>query len=73
MHREGYIIEQIIDRSNMIESFWTVLRGSKRKHSRSGRYLIEHIDDVIDDLIYQISNGIFRVSRYFEKEVFEAG
>ena len=73
MHREGYIIDEIIARSNMEESFWTVLRGSKRKLSRSGRYLIAHMNEVIDELIDKIRSGLFQVSKFFEKEVFENG
>lgn len=42
MRREGNIIEEIITPENMEESFWTVLRGRKRKRSRSGRTLIAH-------------------------------
>lgn len=73
MHREGYIIDEIIARPNMEESFWTVLRGSKRKLSRSGRYLIAHMNEVIDELIDKIRSGLFQVSKFFEKEVFENG
>lgn len=73
MHREGYIIDEIIARPNMEESFWTVLRGSKRKLSRSGRYLIAHMNEVIDELIGKIRSGLFQVSKFFEKEVFENG
>lgn len=73
MHREGYIIEEIIALPNMEESFRTVLRGTKRKLSRSGRYLIAHKDEVIAELIEKIRTGAFRVGKFFEKEVFENG
>ena len=39
MRREGYIIKEIVDYSNMAESFNQVLRGKKRKRCRQGRYL----------------------------------
>ena len=39
MRREGYIVEEVADYSNMSSSFDQVLRGSKRKKSRQGRYL----------------------------------
>lgn len=73
MRREGFVIEEIIDRSNMEESFWTVLRGGERKRSRSGKFLIAHKDEIIDELIDKIRNGCFKVSRFFEKEVRQAG
>lgn len=64
MRREGYIIEEIIDYSNMSESFDEVLRGKKRKCSRQGRYLLAHREEVIKELTEQIANGSFRVSGY---------
>ena len=42
MRREGYIVEEVADYSNMSSSFDQVLRGSKRKRSRQGRYLLAH-------------------------------
>lgn len=73
MRREGNIIEEIITPKNMEESFWTVLRGRKRKRSRSGKTLIAHKKEVIDELTERIRNGSFKVSNFFEKEVFEGG
>lgn len=67
MRREGYIIEEIIDYSNMSESFDEVLRGKKRKRSRQGRYLLAHREEVIKELTEQIANGSFRVSGYRER------
>lgn len=40
MRREGHIIEEVVEYSNMAESFDQVLSGTKRKKSRQGRYLI---------------------------------
>ena len=73
MRREGYIIDEIVARPNMEESFWTVLRGDKRKRSRSGKYLIAHKDEIIDELIEKIRNGLFQVNRFFEIEAEEGG
>ena len=50
MHRQGYIVEEIADYSNMAESFNQVLRGSKRKKSRQGRYLLAHREEVLQEL-----------------------
>lgn len=73
MRREGYIIEEIIDYSNMSESFDEVLRGKKRKRSRQGRYLLAHREEVIKELTEQIANGSFRVSGYRERTIHEYG
>ena len=73
MRREGYIIEEIVDYSNMAESFNQVLRGKKRKRCRQGRYLLAHREEVIQELTKQIADGSFRVSGYREREIVEGG
>lgn len=73
MRREGYIIEEIVDYSNMSESFDKVLRGTERKRSRQGRYLLAHREDVIKELSARISDGSFRVSGYRERTIQEYG
>ena len=73
MRREGYIIEEIVDYSNMAESFDQVLRGTKRKRSRQGRYLLAHREEVIEELTARIANGSFQVSGYREREIMEGG
>ena len=73
MRREGYIIEEITDYSNMAESFKQVLRGKKRKRCRQGQYLLAHQEEVIQELTKQIADGSFKVSGYREKEIIEGG
>ena len=73
MRREGYIIKEIVDYSNMVESFNQVLRGKKRKRCRQGRYLLAHKEEVIQELTKQITDGSFKVSGYREKEIIEGG
>ena len=73
MKREGYIIEEIVEYSNMSDSFNQVLRGSDRKKSRQGRYLLAHRDEVIKELSQKIADGSFRISGYREREIIEAG
>ena len=73
MKREGYIIEEIVEYSNMSDSFNQVLRGSDRKKSRQGRYLLAHRDEVIKELSQKIADGSFRISGYREREIVEAG
>ena len=50
MRRVGYIIEEIVEPSNMEASFRQVLRGSKRKRSRQGRHLLAHKPEVLEEL-----------------------
>ena len=73
MHRIGYVIEEIVEPSNMEESFDRVLRGKKRKRSREGRYLLAHRKEVVSELSRKIADGTFRVTGYREREVFEGG
>lgn len=73
MLREGHIIEEVIEYSNLSESFDQVLRGSKRKKSRQGRYLLSHRDDVLQELAHRIADGSFSVSDYREREIKESG
>ena len=71
MRREGYIVEEIVDYSNMAESFDQVLRGSKRKKSRQGRDLLAHREEVIKDLQERIASGTFTVKDYRERTIIE--
>lgn len=73
MRREGYIVEEIIEPSNMEDSFNQVLRGTKRKRSRQGRYLLAHKEEVLDELTVSIASGSFRVKDYHERDIVEGG
>lgn len=73
MHREGHIVEEIAAYSNIAASFDQVLRGTKRKRDRQGRYLLAHREEVIADLSRQLAAGVFRVSTYREKDIIEGG
>lgn len=73
MHREGYIIEQIVADTNMEEAFDKVLRGNKRKKSPEGQYLLANKDKVLANLKQEITDGTFQVKEYWNKTVFEAG
>ncbi len=73
MRREGHIIEEIVEYSNMAESFDQALRGSKRKKSRQGRYLLAHREEVIKELSARIADGSFTVANYRERTINESG
>lgn len=72
MRRYGYIIEEIVEYSNVAESFDYVLRGS-RKCSRLGRKLMNNKESVIQGLIESISNGTYSPLHYEEHVVQERG
>lgn len=61
MRREGYIIEEIIEYSNMSEAFDAVLRGTDRKESTQGEKLLAHREKVISELTAAIENGSFHL------------
>ena len=73
MRREGYIIEEIIEYSNMSEAFDAVLRGTDRKRSTQGRYLLAHREQVIAKLMEAIASGSFQLGGYHEREIEEYG
>lgn len=73
MRREGFIIEEVIDYSNMANSFDTVLQGTKRKKSRQGRELLARREEVIQELTDKIASGSFRVKDYRERDIIEGG
>lgn len=72
MRREGNIIEEVVEYSNMTEAFDTVLHGTARKRSRVGKYLMEHREEVIEELRKSILNGIPEKIDYHERIIVEA-
>ena len=73
MRREGHIMEEITDYGNMSEAFDRVLRGTKRKRCRQGRYLLEHREEVIGELTASLKDGSFRLGGYHERIICEYG
>lgn len=74
MRREGHIIEEIVAYPNMAGSFDSVLRGTARKRSRQGRYLLEHREEVIAELSAQIAAGTYFIAGGFrERTIIEGG
>lgn len=60
------IIDEICEYSNIYQSLHVVMRGTKRKKSRVGRWIMSHEDEVIKKLQEQIRAGTFRISGYRE-------
>lgn len=73
MKRYGYIIEEIISEANMNDSFDYVMRGSKRKKCRTGRYIIKHRGEVIADLQKRIGEGNYKISTFRTYTINERG
>ncbi len=71
MRREGNIIEEVVEYSNMTEAFDTVLHGTARKRSRVGKYLMEHREEVIEEFRKSILNGIPEKIDYHERIIVE--
>ena len=57
MKRDGYIIEEIIDQKNLEDSFDTVVRGTERKNSVEGKWLIAHREWFLAQAKQEIING----------------
>lgn len=66
-------MEEIIEYHNIAEAFDTVLRGTKRKRSRQGRYLLEHREEVIAELTASLADGSFQLGGYHERDIEEYG
>lgn len=64
MKRVGNLIPLICTRENVERSIKTVLRGTKRKETRTAKYILSHKDKVIDSVIKCISDGSFRLGTY---------
>lgn len=73
MRRDGYIIEEIVEYGNMSDSFDQVLRGTRRKESRQGQWLLTHREEVIRELSDRIKAGTYTVRDYREREINENG
>lgn len=73
MHREGHLIEEIVELHNLADSFDKVLRGRERKRSRAGRYLIHNREKVLQNTAEEIKAGVFKPGKFYEREIVENG
>lgn len=71
--RDGYIIEEIIDRPNLEESFDTVLRGTLRKSLNEGKWLLAHREEFLDNAAAEIASGKVNLGKWHPKDIVEAG
>ena len=71
MKRYGYLIEQVIEESNLIDAFDAVMRGKKR--TRTVCYLKRNRDKVLSQLAVAIKTGEYAIDGFREFEVLEHG
>lgn len=71
MKREGYIIEEIVEQSNLEQSFDTVLRGTFRKQLREGKWLLRNREKFLAKLKREIVDGTLTISHFHPKIVHE--
>lgn len=71
--RDGYVIEEIIERSNLEEAFDTVLRGTLRKSLSEGRWLLAHREAFLDEVAAEIKSGKVILGKWHPKDIVEAG
>ena len=72
MKRIGYVIEEIIEQSNLDNSFDTVLRGNHRKRLREGKWLLAHRREFLDKLRERIiAADLSKYMRFHPKLVYE--
>lgn len=62
-------IPLICTRENLEISIRQVLRGTERKQRTTGKYILNHKDQVIEDSIQRISSGTFRLGSYAQTQV----
>lgn len=71
MKRYGYLIEKVVEESNLLEAFSMVMRGKKR--SRTVRYFKKNRDKILTELADEIRSGKYAPSGFREFEVVENG
>ncbi len=71
MKRNGYIIEEIIEDSNLNQSLDYVIRGTERKQSKTGSRMLARRDEIIRQAKTELTDGTFRISGFHEKTIKE--
>ena len=71
MKRYGYLIEQVIEESNLLDAFHMVMRGKKR--TRTVRHFKKNRDAILQEILEEIKTGRYAPSGYREFTVMENG
>lgn len=73
MKREGNIMAEVTDYSNLYAAIDEVLRGTARKECETGREILENREEVIARLTAELSDGSFEIGPYRQREIKEGG
>lgn len=73
MKRDGYIIEEIVEQSNLEAAFDSVVRGTLRKRLHEGRWLLKHREQFLQEAREEILSGEVKLADYHEKIITEGG
>lgn len=73
MKRIGYIIEEIVSCENLEESIRYVLRGRRKGKSTTGKYLLEHKEEILKKMKADIESGEYKIPKYREFTINEKG
>ena len=73
MKRDGYIIEEIVEQSNLEASFDSVVRGTLRKSLREGQWLLANREAFLQTVREEILSGKVQLGDYHEKIITEGG
>lgn len=73
MKRYGHIIEEICETANLNEAFDTVVRGTKRKRLKEGRWLLSHREEFLKSVADEIRSGHIGLGKWHPKEIVERG
>ena len=71
MKRYGYLIEQVIEESNLLGAFHIVMRGKKR--TRTVRHFKKNRDAILQEISEEIKTGRYAPSGFREFTVMENG
>lgn len=73
MKQARRMLEEILDDRNLDESFRYVLRGRKRKESKSGKYFLANKERILSKVKEDIRNMAFNITGYQEMVIDERG
>lgn len=73
MKRDGNVMDEIVSYSNLYAAIDEVLRGTARKQTRTGRFILEHRDEMIAQLAEELGSGTFEVGEFHERDINENG
>lgn len=67
MKRDGFIIEEIVEQRNLEDAFDSVVKGTKRKNLREGKWLIAHRAEFLEIVRQEFLSGKLTFLPYHRK------